>query len=99
MSSAHQTWRWRKLSLAKRKADPLCERCALEGVVTPATEVNHIIPISKRPELLYEWSNLQSVCRPCHIETDRAFFRGCSGATIDGDLTEPHLHAPGRGIR
>jgi 5-methylcytosine-specific restriction endonuclease McrA len=33
---------------------------------TVATEVDHIIPRSVRPDLIYELSNLQSACKACN---------------------------------
>ena len=74
---AHDRWRgsaasrgydgpWRALREAKLKADPLCWWCELGGVLTPATTVDHIRPISLRPDLRLVWSNLRSGCKPCH---------------------------------
>ncbi len=62
---------WRKLSERKRAADPLCERCLGNGRTEPARHVHHIKPISDRPDLRLEWSNLMSVCVECHEELER----------------------------
>jgi 5-methylcytosine-specific restriction enzyme A len=45
---------------------PLCRMCLDNGVIEPATVVDHIIPISKRPDLGLEVVNLQSLCKPHH---------------------------------
>jgi 5-methylcytosine-specific restriction protein A len=74
---AHDRWRgsaasrgydgaWRLLRLGKLRADPLCWWCLLVGKLTAATTVDHIIPISERPDLRLIWGNLRSGCTPCH---------------------------------
>ena len=57
---------WRVLRLAKLKADPLCWWCQCNGILTPATTVDHIAPIATHPDLRLIWSNLRSGCKPCH---------------------------------
>lgn len=58
---------WRALRARKLQANPLCEDCAEQQLVTPATEVDHTIP-HKGPTdpLFWEWSNLSSKCKQCH---------------------------------
>ena len=75
--AAHDRWRgsaasrgydaaWRKLRASKLAADPLCAWCLAEGILTAANTVDHIEPISERPDLRMVWSNLRSGCKPCH---------------------------------
>jgi len=45
---------------------PLCVFCLAKGIVTPATEVDHIIDIKDRPDLRLSPSNLQPLCQVCH---------------------------------
>ena len=63
--------RWTQLSKRYRRKNPLCERCLDQGKTTPAIDVHHKLKAKDRPDLLYEWSNLMSVCRSCHIALDR----------------------------
>jgi len=63
--------RWRRLSELKRQEDPLCEECEREGMVTPATEVHHIIPVRLAPMMRLSWSNIVSVCKACHERLER----------------------------
>jgi 5-methylcytosine-specific restriction enzyme A len=58
--------RWRKLSEHIRTENPLCKRCESLEIVTPSTEVHHIVPITQNPALRYELSNLIALCRECH---------------------------------
>lgn len=59
--------RWQKLRDRKLKNDPLCEHC-LPDVVTPATEVDHIIPVEVDWSRRLDWNNLQSLCHSCHMK-------------------------------
>lgn len=64
--------RWRKLRALKLQRDPMCqlELVCGKGVGRSepdlATEVDHILPRSRRPDLCFVWSNLQSACEACN---------------------------------
>ena len=58
--NAYRQTAWRKLRLIKLDNHPLCEKCG-----KPAEEVDHIIPVANGGEM-YEYTNLQSLCKPCH---------------------------------
>lgn len=64
---------WRLLSAGKLRENPICERCAAATPprTTPATEVHHVVPLVVDPSLAYDWSNLRSVCAPCHAALER----------------------------
>lgn len=56
--------KWRKLRLSYLTQNPICEiKHHCHGA--PATEVDHIRPLSAGGERLDE-DNLQSACGPCH---------------------------------
>ena len=59
---------WRKLRKRVMDRDSwLCQVCLKAGRITPATEVDHIIPKSKGGD--DSMHNLQAICRyPCHAE-------------------------------
>jgi 5-methylcytosine-specific restriction protein A len=63
--------------------NPLCVFCSKEGKVRQAAEVDHIIPLHQDgPD---EVSNLQGLCRPCHVMKS-ARERGFQGKqTLDAD--------------
>lgn len=48
------------------RANPLCVHCDLRGRVEPATEVDHIVALSKGGTNAY--SNLQGLCQACHVD-------------------------------
>jgi 5-methylcytosine-specific restriction protein A len=45
----------------------LCQYCLRKRKVTPATEVDHEIPIEDAPHLRLAQSNLVPTCHPCHM--------------------------------
>ena len=56
---------WRKLrKTILLRDDYLCVACKRAGRLTPATDVDHIVPKSKSGT--DDADNLQSLCRPCH---------------------------------
>jgi len=69
---------WRAIRMEQLSHEPLCRECSAKGLVTPATEVDHIDGDSwnNRP------SNLQSICKRCHaaltVKHDGGFGREIS---------------------
>ncbi len=59
-------YRWQKTSAGYLKSHPLCVCCEAKGIVTPATEVDHIIPIQVDPMRKYDRANWQALCKSCH---------------------------------
>jgi 5-methylcytosine-specific restriction enzyme A len=68
--SAHQRGydrRWQAVRVqALRRDKYLCQRCLKDSRVTPATMVDHIIPIVVDPTLRLALDNLQSLDDACH---------------------------------
>ena len=61
--------RWQKLRNAYIQANPLCVYCKKQGKVTAAKVVDHIKKHEGDEALLYDWSNLQSLCKLHHDST------------------------------
>lgn len=63
---------WKRVRLLALKRDRwLCQMCLKVGRVSPATDVDHIIPITEAPHLRLDLDNLQSLDRQCHrIKTE-----------------------------
>ena len=58
--------RWRRRRLIQLKREPLCRICKAQGRITPATEVDHIVPLSAGgPDA---FSNYQELCASCHAK-------------------------------
>lgn len=70
---------WKRVRVLALKRDKyLCQHCLAAGFVTPAKDVDHIVPLNIAPERRLDLSNLQSLCRPCHrakTELDKAIPR------------------------
>lgn len=65
---------WKELRIQKLRANPLCEVCEQEGIVTSAHAVHHRHPIedsTSKAEMrkwAFMWENLVSVCDACHAK-------------------------------
>lgn len=62
-------WRKRRQRILTRD-NWCCVTCAKTGRVTPASEVDHVIPRAEGGD--DSDSNLQSLCRTCHLEKTRS---------------------------
>ena len=58
--------RWRKARTAFLQRNPLCNECMKRGKITPATVVDHIIPLRGDRKLFWDESNWQPLCKCCH---------------------------------
>ncbi len=91
IASIYATPQWRKLRLYYIQSHPLCEDCLDENirnedgnfgsVITPATEVHHIVPIStasselEMKEIAFDPKNLRSLCDYHHHLTHTIMHR------------------------
>lgn len=57
--------RWRRMRAHQLSIAPLCVMCAVDGLVEPATVVDHVERHFGDPEKFWK-GELQSVCRQCH---------------------------------
>lgn len=62
-----------------KKTQGLCEECLKWGHITPAVEVHHIKPITKRnindPNITLNHDNLMSLCKQHHAEKHKRSVR------------------------
>ena len=59
-------YKWQVLRAWWLRHNPLCVRCREKGLVTEATEVDHILPHKGNKEMFWDRENLQSLCKKCH---------------------------------
>jgi 5-methylcytosine-specific restriction protein A len=72
---------WRIVRVhALRRDNYLCVACLRDGIATLALDVDHITPITTAPDRRLDLTNLQSLCRPCHVTKTR---REQSGTPAD----------------
>lgn len=76
------------------RREPLCRICSLAGKYTPATEVDHVIPM-REGGAPFDMLNLQSVCGAHHSMKTRAEQLGIEpstrikGASVSGMPIDP----------
>lgn len=59
--------RWQRYRAIYLKEHPLCVECYKKGDITPASEIDHIQPIShKNDPLFWNPTNHQALCKSCH---------------------------------
>lgn len=69
-----QTKGWQKLRKRKITNCPVCECCKAKGLLVPAVEVHHRIPVesavsvSEMHRLMYDYNNLEALCHECHVK-------------------------------
>ena len=58
---------WQAYRLGYLQANPLCIQCEKAGRLTPATDVDHIKPISgQQDDLFWDSANHQALCHAHH---------------------------------
>lgn len=62
-----QQWRTLRDSFMSRSTNQLCRACQSQGIITLATDVDHVVPFESisDPRRL-DPSNLQPLCKRCH---------------------------------
>lgn len=83
--------RWQRRRAIQLQREPLCRHCYARGIITPATDVDHIISKAKGGPDTFD--NYASLCHACHssktVREDGALARpvqskpdGTSGRTV-----------------
>ena len=64
----YQTTAWRRCRAAfvATEEGATCRECARSGRIVPTAEVDHIIPRIDRPDLAFDFDNLQGLCKRHH---------------------------------
>ena len=81
---------WRKLRRQVLAEEPLCRHCAAQGLVVPATEVDHMNGAADNSR-----EALQALCKPCHSIKTMAELYGREarmGCDAEGNPTNPMHH-------
>ena len=58
--------KWRAARDRYLRRNPLCVQCLKEGVITPATVVDHVVPHRGNQTLFWDEHNWQALCKNCH---------------------------------
>jgi 5-methylcytosine-specific restriction endonuclease McrA len=83
------TTRWAKLSKRLRRMSPFCESCGS----TEHLSVDHVIPASERPDLIFEVANLRILCSTCNQK------RGNNCTNEERAMVEQRLKTQRRRVR
>lgn len=67
--------RWRRARRQFLAVYPLCMPCELAGRITPANELDHIIPHKQRERLFWDEGNWCQMCKPCHQHKTNAEYK------------------------
>lgn len=62
----YNTTKWRKLRRHILYEEPFCRMCRKVGRTKEAEHIDHIIPLKRRPDLMFDEDNLQPLCEDCH---------------------------------
>lgn len=83
---------WERLrAIVLARDNYLCQVCLEDYKITPATEVDHIIPKSKGGT--DDPDNLQSICTDCHrVKTEYDKHGTIKGSTVDGTPMDATHH-------
>ncbi|AYO78328.1 hypothetical protein EBF16_16395 [Sphingobium yanoikuyae] len=74
------TGRWAKASASFRRRCPLCEYCALDGRVEPATLTDHLYPHRVFADVFWRSEWWVASCTPCHSGMKQAVERAGKAA-------------------
>jgi 5-methylcytosine-specific restriction endonuclease McrA len=85
---------WKKLRQAKLSMQPMCQACLIRGVVSPASQVDHLFAWSAIGELAFYRNIFQCLCHGCHsdktqLERD-GVYRHYNGAETDYSIDDYH---------
>ena len=58
--------KWRRARKLFLQRHPLCANCLSQGIVTPATVVDHIVPHRGDHRLFWDEQDWQPLCKACH---------------------------------
>ena len=78
-------WQWAKLRKAMLAQEPLCRSCREQGMVTVATDLDHITP--KAEGGTDDPGNLQALCGDCHRDKTAHESARAQGRTFKRRLT------------
>ena len=59
-------FRWQQYRISFLRIHPLCAECERNGIITPASIVDHIRPHKGDMKLFWDKNNHQSLCEQCH---------------------------------
>ena len=65
-NALYKTAQWSRHRQLQLSINPICAACSIDGIITPATEIDHVFPWSQIGEQAFYRNIFQSLCKPCH---------------------------------
>jgi 5-methylcytosine-specific restriction protein A len=62
----YSSTRWLRLRLQVLQDQPLCRHCGQRGRKTLTEDIDHIVKHDGNPQLFWDRTNLQGLCKACH---------------------------------
>ena len=86
---------WKNMRLKQVQEQPLCQVCEIEGKITLAEDVHHLISFvgkneMEKQQLAFNPDNIVSVCRKCHNEIHNGKYKGCTSLEQIKQYWEAH---------
>ena len=75
-NAAYHTPQWKRKRVAQLSKQPLCQACLCVGIVTSATEVDHVFPWRHIGASAFHLNLFQSLCKACHTHKTSEERRG-----------------------
>lgn len=81
----YNTTQWRTLRQIQLSTYPICAGCKADGIITPASHVDHIFPWNQIGEHAFTHNLYQSLCPSCHTSKTQLEQQGIFRAYGDRD--------------
>jgi 5-methylcytosine-specific restriction endonuclease McrA len=65
-NSFYATSQWKRQRIVELSRQPLCQACLIKGMITPATEVDHVFPWRQIGEEAFYLNVFQCLCHDHH---------------------------------
>ena len=65
-NNLYKTGQWQKLRIYYLSINPICAACKQGGIITPATEVDHLFPWNQIGREAFYNNLFQTLCKSCH---------------------------------
>lgn len=88
-------WRWQQARRRYLAENPLCVMCRAEGRIEAATVVDHIVPHRGDPEIFWDSSRWQALCKTHHAsdkQREEKSGRKIGRTGLDGYPLDPDHH-------
>lgn len=87
-NAMYQTRQWATLRAIELSRSPMCASCLSQGIVAPATEVDHVFPWKQIGKEAFYRNIFQCLCHDCHSSKTQNERRGIFSHWVRGEHHE-----------